>query len=385
MIILADKSNPFIAEACGKLGLVRLFESTDFDNSLLHECDALISRSTLKINRDLLHNSSVRFVATATSGFDHVDVRYLQENGIGFAYAPGCNARSVAEYIVTALFLVAARHGFDLRGKSVGIIGVGHVGAEVERMVRALEMVPVLNDPPLAAETGDPRYRPLSEALAADIVTLHVPLTSHGPWPTTKMIGKREFAFMKEGAVFLNTSRGGVVDHDALIEAVRQGRLGAVVLDVHENEPVFRTDVLDYVDVATPHVAGHAYDGKIRGTQMVYEALCAFLNVSPTWDYRKHIETDIPLPRPALHPDLSLWYRLFRIIRHVCPIDQDDRKLRELADLPDSERGTAFHRYRNHYAARREFSAYKLIGDYPPDETHVLEALGFTTRRETGS
>ncbi|NOY05874.1 MAG: 4-phosphoerythronate dehydrogenase [Chlorobi bacterium] len=367
MTILADKSNPFIKEACENLGRVRLFESTDFDSSMLAGCDVLLCRSSLVVNKDLLRKSSVRFVATATSGFDHVDVRYLRERGIRFAYAPGCNARSVAEYVVTALLLVAARRGFELRGKSVGIIGVGHVGTEVERMVRALEMIPILNDPPLASETGDPRYRPLSEALAADVVTLHVPLTSHGPWPTTKMIGKQEFASMKEGAVFLNTSRGGVVDHDALIEFARQGILGAVVLDVHENEPAFRTDVLDYIDVATPHVAGHAFDGKIRGTQMVYEALCAFLGVSPTWNYRMHVETSISLPRPALHPDLSLYYRLFRIIRQVCPVDQDDRKLRELADLPDDERGLAFHRYRNHYAARREFPAYKLTGDYLPD------------------
>jgi len=382
MNILADKSNPFIEEACQNLGQVRLFESTEFDSSMLGDCDVLLCRSTLEINRDLLHKSSVRFVATATSGFDHVDVRYLREKGIRFAYAPGCNARSVAEYVVSALLLLAARRGFELRGKSIGIIGVGHVGTEVERIVRALDMVPILNDPPLAAKTRDPRYRALQETLAADIVTVHVPLTNQGPWPTMKMIGKHEFASMRKGVRFLNTSRGGVVDHDALIEAAQKGRLGAVVLDVHENEPAFRTDVLDYVDVSTPHVAGHAFDGKIRGTQMVYEALCAFLGVSATWNYRTHIETSIPLPRPALHPDLSLCYRLFRIIRQVCPIDYDDRKLREFANLPDYERGPTFNQYRNYYAVRREFSVYKLTGDYLPDEVRVLKALGFEVHRD---
>ncbi len=377
MIILADKSNPFIEEACKNLGNVRVFESTSFDQAMLRDCDVLLCRSTLNINKELLQKSSVRFVATATSGFDHVDVRYLKQRGIGFAYAPGCNARSVAEYVISALLLVAARNRFELRGRSVGIIGVGCAGTEVERIVRVFDMIPVLNDPPLAAKTHDSRYRPLREALAADIVTLHVPLTESGPWPTMKMIGKDEFTAMQEGAIFINTSRGGVVDHDALIETVRRGKLGAVILDVHENEPAFRTDVLDYVDIATPHVAGHSFDGKIRGTHMVYEALCAFLGATPTWNYRAHVQAGIRLPRPALDAGLPLSYRLFRITRQVCPIDQDDRKLRELANLPDSERGPAFHRYRDNYTARREFCAYTLTGDFQPDEVPILEAMGF--------
>ena len=161
MRIVADENMPFAREAFSHLGEVSLLPGRSMDAQSVADCDILAVRSVTRVNDSLLSGSGVRFVGTATIGTDHVDTNYLAKRGIGFASAPGCNAVSVAEYVVASLFVLAGKQGFRLGDRSLGIIGVGNVGSRVSARAEALGMRVVWNDPPLAQKTGDPRYREL--------------------------------------------------------------------------------------------------------------------------------------------------------------------------------------------------------------------------------
>ena len=213
----------------------------------------------------MLANSKVKFVATATIGFEHVDVDYLKNSNIGFASAPGSNANSVADYIVAALLSVAQKHKITLEGKSIGVVGVGNVGSKVAKKCAALGMIVKLNDPPLSRQTGDAKYRPLNELFDCDFITLHTPLTREGQDKTYHLADDKFFASLKTGCVFINTCRGAVHDTAALKAAIQNKKLGAVILDVWENEPNIDCELLRMVDISTPHIAGYSLDGKIAG------------------------------------------------------------------------------------------------------------------------
>ena len=189
----------------------------------------------------------------------------LAERRIGFAAALGCNANSVAEYVLTALLTTAHQRGISLTGKTIGVIGVGRIGSLVVDKVRALGMEPILNDPPLARETGNPHYQPITEALQADVVTLHVPLTVDGPDPTLHLIGEKELSRMAPSAVLINAARGEVVDTNALLQALTRRTIGGAVLDVWEGEPSIRWELFSQALIGTPHIAGHSYDGEGQG------------------------------------------------------------------------------------------------------------------------
>lgn len=285
MLTIADENMPFAREAFGSLGEVRSLPGRSIGPGDVRGADILAVRSVTRVDERLLSGSRVRFVGTATIGTDHVDTAYLERAGIGFASAPGCNAVSVAEYVVAALLVLARRHRFSLGEKCLGIIGVGNVGSRVLERSRVLGMKVIANDPPLAEKTGDPLYRPLEEVIeGADIITLHVPLTREGAYPTYHMANQRFLDRVKPGAMLFNTSRGAVAGSAALKQALEDGRLAATVLDVWENEPGIDMELMRRTDIATPHIAGYSYDGKIRGTTMIYQAACRHFSLEPAWD-----------------------------------------------------------------------------------------------------
>jgi erythronate-4-phosphate dehydrogenase len=294
MKIAADQNIPFVKECFESLGQVSLHSGRQITPDVVKDADVLLVRSITPVSEALLAGSRVKFAATATIGMDHIDREYLQRAGIGFASAPGSNANSVAEYVVAALLALGKKYRFTLEGKSIGIVGVGNVGSKVDAKCRALGMRTALNDPPLARQTGDAKYRPLAEALACDFVTLHTPLTKRGEDPTYHLADEKFFAAMKKGAVFFNTARGGVMDTAALKAASRSGKLGGVVLDVWENEPNADGDLLLKVDLSTPHIAGYSFDGKVNGLLMIYRAACKHFGAKPT-----HTERDF-LPPPIV-------------------------------------------------------------------------------------
>jgi erythronate-4-phosphate dehydrogenase len=376
--ILADENIPFAREAFGTLGDVRLAHGRQMTSAHLREIDLLIVRSITRVDAALIEGTPVRFVGTATSGSDHVNQPDLARLGVMFHAALGCNANAVAEYMAAAWLATARRTGRTLRGLSVGIVGVGHVGSLVADKARALGMTPVLNDPPKGRETGSDRYRPLHDLLECDIVTCHTPLTHDGPDPTYRLIGEAFLSRLRRGAWFCNAGRGEVVDEAALLRALDAGRLGACVLDVWDHEPAVDARLVARADIATPHIAGYSLEGKLNGTAMVYDAACRFLGRAPAWN------AEAAAPPPTV-PRVDLEATgvddeavLASAVHAVYPVLRDDERLRLSAALPDAERGRAFDEQRKTYPVRREFR-HTLVAVSGASASAIasLGALGF--------
>ena len=340
--------------------------------------DAIVVRSETSVNSSLLEGSSVRFVGTATIGTDHIATDYLQTKGISFASAPGSNANSVAEYVAAALLVLAERTGAPLAGRTLGVVGVGHVGSKVARAARALGMNLLLCDPPLARATGDASFRPLDELMSADIVTLHVPLTKEGPDPTWHMFDERRLRQMRRGAVLINTSRGAVSATAALNAVLADGMLSAAILDVWENEPAINTELLTRVLLGTPHIAGYSLDGKVNAVRMIAEALFSHTGANPhafpPWQLPPPPVDRIILP--AAIPGVESALR--SVVQQCYDIARDDRRLRGIDAVPGELRGKYFRQLRTEYPLRREFPATTVV--LPPDARSLaatLQLLGF--------
>lgn len=378
MKILADENIPYVREAFRDVGDVVTLSGRAITSDALRDVSILLVRSVTRVNAALLDGSSVRFVATATIGEDHIDKAYLARRGIGFSAAPGSNANSVAEYVVAALLVLQEQHGILLQDATLGIVGVGNVGARVAVKATALGLRCVWNDPPLARKTGDERYRPMDEILDCDIITLHVPLTLDGPDATHHLVDDTVLQRIKPGVALINTARGPVADTNALKQAIRGGRLGACVLDVWEREPDVDIGLLECVSIGTPHIAGYSFDGKVNGTRQIYEAVCRFLDMPPTWD-----PTPL-LPKPACPqlfvrgdaPDLTDAVR--NAVLSVYDIRRDDAAMRRLLDIPASQRRQFFDTLRKEYPQRREFMNTRVTV-LPPNERlrAKLEGIGF--------
>ncbi|MCF7838564.1 MAG: 4-phosphoerythronate dehydrogenase, partial [Candidatus Marinimicrobia bacterium] len=281
------------AEAFGRLGPVTVLPDREIGPAQVRDAHLLAIRSKTPVNRALLAGGGLRFVGTATAGYDHLDLAALEQAGTAWTAAAGCNANSVAEYFVCALLCLANRHGWALDRMTLGVIGVGQVGRRVARNAERLGMRVLRNDPPLARATGNACYVPLAELQAqADILTFHVPLTQDGPDPTYHLGDYRFFERVRPGCVIFNAARGEVVDPGVLLEAQRAGAVSRLVLDVWEPEPDYPLELLAAADLATPHIAGYSFDGKFEGTRLIYEEACRFLEVPADW-------TPPPLPAPA--------------------------------------------------------------------------------------
>jgi erythronate-4-phosphate dehydrogenase len=361
MKIVADVNIPFVKECFSSAGQVETIAGREMSAKTIVEADALLVRSVTNVNERLLAGSKVKFVGTATIGFEHIDVDYLEKNNIGFASAPGSNANSVSEYVVAALLETGRKYEFDLDGKSIGIVGVGNVGSRVEKKCCALGMIPVLNDPPLKRQIGDKKYRPLKELFDCDFITLHTPLTYEGQDKTFHLADENFFNSLKDDVVFINTSRGGVVSTNALKRAIKSKKIMATILDVWENEPDIDTELLDMVDIGTPHIAGYSYDGKIAGMIMIYEAFCKHFGFG-----QKHIIDDF-LPVP-MKPEINLKVKgyssqqlIWSAVGEIYDITKDDKGLRRILDLPLGKRCATFDRLRKEYPVRREFRNTRIL------------------------
>ena len=376
MKIVADSNIPLAKEACAGLGEVEILKADELSAERLRDCDILLCRSTRKINAELLDGTNVRFVATATIGFDHVDLAYLKRRGIGFASAPGSNANSVSEYITSALFVLRDLTGRRLREMSIGVVGVGNVGSRIVTKAEALGMRVLQNDPPLERQTGEERFRPIDELMDADVITLHVPLSADGVDATYHMVDEPFLDRVKPGVILINSARGAVVDSQALHQAIDSGKLGAVVLDVWEDEPLIDTGLLDKVTIGTPHIAGHSFDGKVNGTKMVYDAVCAFLGVPRDW------EPGPVMPSPAV-PGIQLEANrrddedvIREAVLALYDVRRDDAELRKAPT--DATRGEHFSSLRRNYWRRRAFhnTTVQLTGG-SPELRGALAGLGF--------
>lgn len=363
-------------EAFGSLGDVVVRPDDRIGPADVRDADALIVRSKTRVNRALLEGSSVAFVGTATAGFDHLDTAWLDAAGLAWCAAPGCNANSVSEYIVAALLTLARRGGFELAGRTLGVIGVGQVGGRVAAKAGALGLRVLRNDPPLQLATQEAIYLPLSEVLReADLVTLHVPLTDAGPFPTRHMAHCDFFARLRPGAYFLNASRGEVAETDALLLALGRGAVRAAALDVWENEPDIPAALLEKAALGTPHIAGYSYDGRLNGTVAVYREACRFFETAPAWN---PAGTAGP-PGAVLEADArgrSDEEILRDLVRRAYDIEADDAALRRGAS--GESLADRFRRLRHAYADRREFPLFTVrLAHGSPGLAQKIATLGF--------
>jgi erythronate-4-phosphate dehydrogenase len=333
----------------------------------LLDADALIVRTATRVDAGLLQGTPVRFVGSTSIGTDHLDIDWLGREGITWSNAPGCNADSAAQYTLAMIWLACERLGRSLSAATAGVVGRGNVGSRVQHLLQTLGLRVVANDPPLQ-DAGVKGLVGLDEALAQDIVCLHVPLTTDGPYPTQQMIAEEALGRMRDGALLVNTARGDVVDGAALLAELRNGRLQAA-LDVWPGEPRIDAALLRATCVATPHVAGYSDDGKRQGTLMVYGAFCDWAGLEP-----------VPMAAASGEPrhlDLSMEPDgIGRAFDAACFVRLHDAAMRELATLSETQRAAGFDRLRRDYPSRRDFKGWRIDRTNAADAP-LLDALGF--------
>ena len=280
MKVIIDHKIPYIKEAIEKIADdVVYLPGNAFTKEDVKDADALIVRTRTKCNRELLEGSQVKFIATATIGYDHIDTEYCREVGITWTNCPGCNAGSVEQYVHSALLLLEEKKGLDLKNATIGVVGVGHVGSRVARMAEELGMKVLLNDPP-RAEQGESGFVDLATiARECDVITFHTPLNREGIYRTYHLVDE-DFLFSLERTPFvINSSRGEVVDTASLLVALAAGKVKAAVVDTWEYEPRISRELMEVAFLATPHIAGYSADGKANATRMSLEALCRFFGI----------------------------------------------------------------------------------------------------------
>lgn len=380
--IVVNKHTPYVVQAFEQLGEVKAFDTREITRETVHDADILIVRSETKVDQSLVEGSKVKFVGTVTIGTDHVDEEYLEKHGITFVSAPGCNANSVSEYITAALLELAHKKGIDLQGKTLGIVGVGNVGSKVWRKAEVLGLRVLLNDPPLQRQGKAYPFHSLEELMEADFITLHVPLIRKGEDATYHLFNEERIRKMKRGAVLINSSRGAVIETEALKRTLSDGHLSAAILDVWEKEPTINLSLLDKVYLGTQHIAGHSLDGKVNALRMNYEAVCHFLSQSPDRD----IHALVPDPGlPEIKVDNiqgSIQESLRTIVKNCYDINEDDRLLRQIHAIPAEEQGRFFSRLRTGYRTRREFFNYTVcVGKNAESLINTLKLLGFQVKK----
>ncbi|MBN1763869.1 MAG: 4-phosphoerythronate dehydrogenase PdxB [Sedimentisphaerales bacterium] len=381
MKIIVDENIPFGKELFSSLGEVCCLAGREIFAATVAEARVLLVRSVTRVDQALLDESPVEFVGSATIGTDHIDLEYLKNRGITFTSAAGSNANSVAEYVMTALLTLAQKNGLNLQGRRIGIIGVGNIGSRVETMARGLGLQVLLNDPPLCRQTGDPKFLPLEHVLKADIVTCHVPLTRSGPDPTWHLLDENKLAQLGPDTILINTSRGPVVDNQALKAQLLRRSIGPVILDVWENEPDIDIELLNNVSIGTPHIAGYSQDGKVNGSLMLFHRLCRFLGI------KKEIKIKELLPPPENNIiELSASGKsevevLTEALSCIYPIMADDGRLRKITRQEPHSRGPFFDQLRKTYPVRREATNYIVKpSENRPALEHMLNLLGFQVR-----
>lgn len=353
----------------------------------LRQADALLVRSVTAVNASLLAGSPVTFVATATSGLDHIDLDYLQRHDIGFAAAAGANADSVVDYVFAALAVMALDHGIDWLNARIAVLGAGQVGGRLLQRLDRLGVDTRICDPFLSQSLlverqlslSQTHFIDLEEALSCDILSLHTPLSKQGDYPTHHLLDAKRVASLKEGQVLINAARGAVVDNRALLARLREAHAPFVVLDTWEGEPDIDPTLLQEVTLATPHIAGYGTDGKWRATRMILAALQSHFQLEGSRaDDGENGPSSSPVDTPQCLPGESRLHWLSRCILLAYDLRLDDTRMRATQNLPAEARRTDFDRQRRHYPVRREFSGFTFVNVQSQWQLDALTAVGFS-------
>lgn len=385
MKIVYDRNMELGDQLFPRLGKATAVEGRTLSAKDVKSADALFVRSTCKVNADLLAGSKVRFVGSGVVGVDHINATDLQHLGIPFVNAPGCNAESVANYFIAAMLMIGERQQRTWEGATLGVVGVGHVGKIVCRFAReALGMKVICCDPPRKENEFDREaqsFITLDELLPqADVITFHTPLTDDGPHPTRGLFSGPRVRKTKPGAVLFNFARGPICDNQLLATMVGAGLLSDVAIDCWEGEPDYSADLAAVACLATPHIAGHAYEGKANGTLMVYKAACEALGVEPGED---------PIFPPAPVAKITLDAQKFphddaclrAIVKKTCDIEGDTQRFRQAYAADLETRKKNFDTLRKNYPFRRHFDATTVtLKNGSESLIKKLQALGFTVK-----
>ena len=375
MKIIIDNKIPFIKGVLEPYSEVVYKAGAQTTAEDVADADALITRTRTICNEALLKGSAVKAIATATIGYDHIDTAWCESNGIAWSNAPGCNSWSVKQYISSVLAVLAQKHGLDLSSLTLGVVGVGNVGSKVADAGKALGMRVLLNDPPRARKEGDDKFVSLDTIVAeSDIITVHVPLQREGEDATWHLFDAEMIAELRPDQILINSSRGPVVDNKALKAALKARSIKAAVLDVWEGEPDLDPELVNLLDISTPHIAGYSADGKANGTSMSVQYISRQLGL-PLTDWKAQ---NVPAPEQALDFELDAAGKtaqeaLCEAILHTYDVREDSDALR--ADL------AAFEKLRGDYMIRREPSAFTVtLRNAPASLASRLELLGFEVK-----
>ena len=373
MRILADENIPML-EVFARHGQLRRVAGRSLDRAVLADAEALLVRSVTQVDQALLAGSQVKFVGTCTIGTDHLDLQYLTQQGIGWASAPGCNARGVVDYVLGALLTLAERDGVDLSKRCYGVVGAGQVGQRLVQVLRGLGWQVLVCDPPRQqAEGGD--YVDLATVLErCDVVSLHTPLTQQGEHPTFHLLGAEQLQSLQQGSWLINASRGAVVDNQALKQLLTQRHDLRVALDVWEGEPQVDAELAQRCDIASAHIAGYSLDGKIRGTSQIYQAFCQHFALADSAAIEFPAQTLLAMELAA-HTPVEEARRV--ICRAVYDPRSDDAAFRLSLQGDALTRRAAFDQVRKNYPVRREIPDLQVRVNQPAVELQqMLQALG---------
>ena len=365
MKIVADENIPFAKWLFSEFGELTLLPGRDLSRDRVCDAEVLLVRSVTPVNANLLDGSRVAFVGTCTIGIDHLDAAYLNERGIVWHSAPGCNAMGVVQYVVCALSALGRLRS----GLRVAVVGCGNVGGRVIRQLSALGMDCIGVDPHI--ESADFPLGTVESIYDCDVVCLHTPRVLDGSHPTEKLIDGRHLAKLKPGALLLNAGRGECIDNEALLQHLKSGAELDVVLDVWAGEPNMNPDLHRLVKLGTPHIAGYSFEGRVNGSTMIFTELARYLGRSEAWIsarldalHTQHFGAPEALSAESLEESLRLSY----------DIAEDHRQLgAALATLPKS-----FDALRKQYPKRREFSHYRIgdVGRFAAEDVEKATALG---------
>ena len=371
MKVIIDNKIPYIQGVLEPYAEVLYLPGKLTTRDVVRDADALITRTRTLCNREVLEGSKVKYIATATIGFDHIDTNYCKTAGIAWSNAPGCNAESVNQYISSALFSHSIRKGYSLKDKTIGIIGVGQVGSRVAKTCAILGMKVLLNDPPRERREGSSLFVSLQEIQKqADIITFHVPLNMEGIDRTYHMASETFLKGLKKNALIINTCRGEVFDSAAVYKAKLSGAISGMIVDCWENEPDLDLGLLQQADYGTSHIAGYSRDGKANGTTVSVRAISRFFKLGlDVWQP--------PGIEPPVNPVIELDGKkqnadslLADAILSTYEIESDDRALRNSPHM--------FEQLRGDYPVRREFGSYSIKArNVDPEIIGRLIKLGF--------
>jgi len=368
---------PYAKDFFSHLGDARPFKAGELEHNALAQADALLVRSTTSVGKDIIAMAgNLKFVGTATAGFDHLDIIQLKQNNIEVSVAAGCNAIAVAQYVFSALLQLSQEDNFTLDDRTVAIVGAGNTGTALSRLLDACHIAYILYDPP-AQENGDARvFGSFEDVLQADIISLHTPLTKNVKYPTLHMFSREQLIGLRSDQYLVNACRGEVINNDELLALFQEGKSLNIVLDVWENEPNITTDLIPFLRFATAHIAGHTLEGKAKGTAMLYDALCNWIKTPPSVFLENLLPTYESQQPFAFGVENDTLDFVYKCCLQMYDIAKDDRVFRS-----SMAQSNAFKDIRRNYPERREYSALKITNSKQIENNksaEILRKLGFT-------